>query len=173
MEHHCKNSDSGTLELYLLVERLRFVREVLRPGAPIPLRRQPIRAGGQFYLHLDLDALDSAEARANTYAVAGGFKRADLVALLSRIAGSVRMSALTVSAFDPSCDETETIKETVFAAIAAVLDAKSDATYSPSMIRVDGKIPQLASSTFERYAHGVNPRRIRKKRSKALKRVRG
>jgi arginase len=93
------------------------------PARIVPLLQSMEPAVKSFYLHLDLDALDSAAGRANSYAVPGGFTSADLVALSSTIAGTVPISALTLSAFDPSCDEAGRITETAFAAIAEVLGA--------------------------------------------------
>lgn len=95
------------------------------PARIVPLLQSMAPLVNSFYLHLDLDALDPAEGRANSYAVTGGFTRAELASLLSRIAGKVHVSALTISAFDPSCDETHRITETALAAITAVLDARN------------------------------------------------
>jgi arginase len=91
----------------------------------IPLLREIMPPVNNFYLHLDLDVVDPAVGRANSYAAAGGFARADLIEFLSQITGTVRISALTVSAFDPSCNETGTVAETAFAAITTVLDAQN------------------------------------------------
>jgi len=95
------------------------------PARLMPLLQSITPKVDRVYLHLDLDALDPAEGRANSYAAAGGFMRADLIAFLAKIAAEVRISALTVSAFDPSCDDTGAVTQTAFAAIAAVLNAKN------------------------------------------------
>ena len=59
----------------------------------------------QFYLHLDLDALDPAEGRANSYSARGGFSNADLQILLSAIAKTLPIKALTIAGYDPSYDK--------------------------------------------------------------------
>jgi arginase len=91
----------------------------------MPLLQSMAPALEGFYLHLDLDVLGSAGGRANSYAIPGGFMRDDLTALLSRIAKDVHVRALTVSAFDPSCDQTGRVKDSAFAAIASVLQARN------------------------------------------------
>jgi Arginase/agmatinase/formimionoglutamate hydrolase, arginase family len=86
----------------------------------------------QFYVHLDLDALDTTVGRANTYAAPGGFSLVDLISLLSKIANRLPVSALTVSAYDPSCDKTGTVQEAAFAAVASLLsvvDARSNGAH--------------------------------------------
>jgi arginase len=77
----------------------------------------------QFYLHLDLDALDPAEGRANSYSARGGFSRSDMQTLLSTIAKRLPIQALTVAGYDPSYDKDGAVRATAFDAIATVLAA--------------------------------------------------
>lgn len=74
----------------------------------------------QFYLHLDLDALDPTEGRANSYSARGGFSSADLQALLSTIAGELPIKALTIAGYDPSYDKDGTVCRTALQAVVTV-----------------------------------------------------
>jgi arginase len=58
----------------------------------------------ELYLHLDVDALDSSEGRANSYAVPGGLSRADLLAAVDAIGARGGMCAASITAYDPACD---------------------------------------------------------------------
>ncbi len=61
------------------------------------------------YVHLDMDALDPSEGRANGYAARGGFTNAQLQALLAAIAGNLPVQALTIASYDPSYDSEGTV----------------------------------------------------------------
>jgi arginase len=74
----------------------------------------------EFYLHLDLDALDPIEGRANSYSARGGFSSASLQTLLSRIAGKLPIKALTIAGYDPSYDKEGTVCRTALQAAATV-----------------------------------------------------
>jgi arginase family enzyme len=56
------------------------------------------------YVHLDLDVLDSAVASANFYALSGGLTLEDVEYALSEIARDFRITAVTLSAYDPAAD---------------------------------------------------------------------
>jgi arginase len=58
----------------------------------------------KFYIHLDLDSLDPAEARANGYAARGGFSGAKLQELLSLITTKLPVKAMTIASYDPAYD---------------------------------------------------------------------
>jgi arginase len=73
------------------------------------------------YLHLDLDALDPSEGRANSYSARGGFSREDLQQLLTTVAGALPVRALTIAGYDPSFDKAGTVCATAFDAAANVL----------------------------------------------------
>lgn len=75
----------------------------------------------RFYIHLDLDALDPTEGRANGYAVRGGFRRETLEKLLSRIASHLPIEAMTVAGYDPSYDADGKVCATAFAAASEVV----------------------------------------------------
>lgn len=77
----------------------------------------------QFYLHLDLDALDPIEGRANSYSARGGFSSASLQTLLSTIAGDLPIKALTIAGFDPSFDKDGAVCRTALQATATILAA--------------------------------------------------
>jgi arginase len=74
----------------------------------------------QFYLHLDLDALDPLEGRANSYSARGGFSSANLQTLLSTIARDLPIKALTIAGYDPSYDKDGTVCRTALEAAATV-----------------------------------------------------
>jgi arginase len=59
---------------------------------------------GKFYVHLDLDALDPSEGRANGYAVRGGFSNEKLQELLRLIGNRLPVAALTLAGYDPAYD---------------------------------------------------------------------
>jgi arginase len=63
----------------------------------------------KFYIHLDMDALDPSEGRANGYTARGGFTNEKLQALLTAIAGGLPVMALTIASFDPSYDTEGTV----------------------------------------------------------------
>ena len=77
----------------------------------------------QFYLHLDVDALDPAEGRANSYSARGGFSSANLQALLAIIASDLPITALTIAGYDPSFDKDGAVCRTALQAAATVLAA--------------------------------------------------
>jgi arginase len=58
----------------------------------------------QFYIHLDLDALDPSEGRANGYAVRGGFSNEKLQQLLGLISDRLPIAAMTLAGYDPAYD---------------------------------------------------------------------
>jgi arginase len=56
------------------------------------------------YVHLDLDVLDAAVARANSFALSGGLTLEDVEYSLSEIRGRFRTVGITLSAYDPAVD---------------------------------------------------------------------
>ena len=75
----------------------------------------------RFYLHLDLDALEPSEGRANGYAARGGFPIARLLELLTRIASHLPVQAFTIASYDPSYDDQGKVCATAFDAAVNVL----------------------------------------------------
>ena len=79
--------------------------------APRQLRsslRQTLRSISEqvdrVYVHLDLDVLDSGVAAANKFAVPGGLTIDDIEFALSQIAGTLRITGVSLTAYDPSAD---------------------------------------------------------------------
>jgi arginase len=58
----------------------------------------------KFYIHLDLDALDPKEGRANGYAARAGFLNETLQQLLAKISSHLPIEAVTIAGYDPSYD---------------------------------------------------------------------
>jgi arginase len=56
------------------------------------------------YVHLDLDVLDPASARANRFAAPGGIAAQDLPRIVESIGGITQIFALAVTAYDPEWD---------------------------------------------------------------------
>ena len=63
----------------------------------------------KFYVHLDMDALDPSEGKANGYTARGGFTNEKLQALLAAIAGNLPVQALAIASYDPSYDSEGTV----------------------------------------------------------------
>ena len=57
------------------------------------------------YVHLDLDVLDSDEARVNIYSVPGGLTASQLESQIRSLMESCPVRAFSLTAYDPECDE--------------------------------------------------------------------
>jgi arginase len=57
------------------------------------------------YLHVDLDALDPSEGRANRYAAARGVRLAELEAAITAVFERFEVAAAAVTAYDPTIDD--------------------------------------------------------------------
>jgi arginase len=77
--------------------------------------------GRPVYLHLDLDAIDVSEGRANELACAGGYSADGFRAALSLIGQRNSIAAIGVTAYDPGCDPGGSIAAIVVDALRAVL----------------------------------------------------
>jgi arginase len=75
----------------------------LRSALPRALKGMRERVD-KMYVHLDLDVLDSSVASANSYALSGGLTLEDVEYALSEIARDFRITAVTLSAYDPAAD---------------------------------------------------------------------
>jgi arginase len=75
----------------------------------------------KFYIHLDLDALDPSDGRANGYAARGGFSNENLQKILAIIARHLPVEAMTIASYDPSYDSDGRVCATAFQAAARVL----------------------------------------------------
>jgi arginase len=62
------------------------------------------RVVSDVYLHIDLDVLDVAEARVNTYSCTGGLTRAQLLDAVRQICSRTHVGAVAFTAYDPACD---------------------------------------------------------------------
>lgn len=87
------------------------------------------------YLHLDLDALDASEGRANQYAVDGGLSRAGLLAALRAITSRGAVRAASITAYDPSCDSGDRVGGIAIEAALTVVQAAAGATDAPAPSR--------------------------------------
>jgi arginase len=75
------------------------------------------------YLHLDLDALDASEGRANGYAVSGGLSRSDLFAAIDAIGSRGSIRAASITAYDPACDTDDRIGRIAIEAAKRIVGA--------------------------------------------------
>jgi arginase len=62
---------------------------------------------GRAYLHIDLDVLDPACARANQFAAAGGLALTELLEIVSWVRERIALAATAITAYDPEYDEGE------------------------------------------------------------------
>jgi arginase len=88
-------------------EEIEPALNAFRPGA------------GRSYLHLDLDAIDPAEGRANGYAVRGGFSGEKLERLARLIASKLPVEAMTLASYDPSYDTDGKVCQIAFGVVSA------------------------------------------------------
>jgi arginase len=97
----------------------------LTAGAAESSLRDAIRRCGQptppVYVHLDLDVLDPADARANQYAAPGGLSPRALVRTLEAIAAVTPVYALAITAYDPSFDANGKARRTAMEAVSAIV----------------------------------------------------
>jgi arginase len=56
------------------------------------------------YLHIDMDVIDAKFARANAYATEGGLSPDEFLKMLATIKNKYRISAVALTAYDPSMD---------------------------------------------------------------------
>ncbi|HSU86452.1 MAG TPA: arginase family protein [Chthoniobacterales bacterium] len=74
----------------------------------------------RFYLHLDLDALDPSEGRANGYAARGGFTGENLQKVLTTVARHLPIAAMTIASYDPAYDTEQKVCAIAVEAAATV-----------------------------------------------------
>jgi arginase len=91
---------------------------------------EPLRAarGREAYVHVDLDALDPSEGRANGYAAPDGMSRRDLLGALSAIGNGVTLGAAAITAYDPETDNAGSIARIAIDAAVQLVTARSSAT---------------------------------------------
>jgi arginase len=79
-----------------------------------------LRGFDRVSLHVDLDVLDPADGRANPFAVGPGLRRDALLAAVRAVADTRPLAAVTLSAYDPACDDDGRVRETAVALLAAL-----------------------------------------------------
>ena len=75
---------------------------------------------GRVYLHIDLDALDPRDGRANAYAADGGPSLERLLAALELVFDRVEVAAAALTSFDVACDVDGRVLEAARALLALV-----------------------------------------------------
>ena len=61
------------------------------------------------YMHVDMDVFDTSVGKANGYAVDGGVTREEFMKFAARARKETTVGALAITAYDPSCDEGNTM----------------------------------------------------------------
>ena len=77
------------------------------------------------YFHLDLDALDPSEGRANEYAAPGGMRASDISTAIDAVGRLLVLRAAAVTAYDPTLDPDGTLAETAVELVARIVDTAS------------------------------------------------
>jgi arginase len=75
------------------------------------------------YLHVDLDVIDSAEGRANSYAAPGGLRVEEVVRLITEIGRQFAIRAAALTAFDPAYDGDGRVRAAAIRIARAIADA--------------------------------------------------
>jgi arginase len=96
-------------------------------------------SGRDAYVHLDLDALDPAEGRANGLAVPGGFTVDEACAALEQVAHTLPVRAVALTAYDPACDSEGRICRAASRLLCALLGAISHLAAPPSLAGDEGR----------------------------------
>lgn len=79
------------------------------------------------YLHIDLDALDPAEGRANAFAAPGGLSAGQLLEAVSAVFARFDVAAAALTAYDPAVDADGRLGRTAVRVAAAVASGVRDA----------------------------------------------
>jgi arginase len=74
------------------------------------------------YVHVDLDVLDSEEARVNIYSVSGGLSASGLESQVRSLMESRLVRALSLTAYDPGCDADVRVPPIAMRLLEAVAD---------------------------------------------------
>lgn len=98
--------------------------ETVRDGFREKLEEQRTRMR-DVYLHIDLDVLDPSEGKVNGYSTEGGLTANELRGAIEKIAGTFRIRAAALTAYDPSCDNDGRVRATAISLAATVIESVS------------------------------------------------
>lgn len=73
------------------------------------------------YLHIDLDVLDPSDGRANSFATDGGLRVTQVLELIGTVRDRYGISAVALTAYDPTCDPAGRICVAAEAIVKALL----------------------------------------------------
>lgn len=82
-----------------------------------PLLARIRTLAGRAYLHIDLDVLDSTEARVNQFSAPGGLTLAELLGVVGLVRKRFALAAAAITAYDPEYDHDD---KAVRAAVAVI-----------------------------------------------------
>jgi arginase len=91
-----------------------------------PVLRALAHQVDEVYLHIDLDVLDPSEGRANALAAPDGLTTKDMQLVLQGICRHLRVSALALTAYDPSFDEDGQVRRAAVGMLDTVLSPGPD-----------------------------------------------
>jgi arginase len=80
------------------------------------------------YLHVDLDVIDPAEGRANSYAAPGGLRVEQVVRMITEIGRRFAIRAAALTAYDPAYDGDGRVRAAAIRIARTIADAASEAT---------------------------------------------
>jgi arginase len=77
------------------------------------------------YLHVDLDVIDPAEGRVNSYAAAGGLRVEEVVRMITEIGRRFAIRAAALTAYDPAYDGDGRVRAAAIRIARTIADAAS------------------------------------------------
>jgi len=80
------------------------------------------------WLHVDLDALDAAEGRANQFATSGGLTAAQLVDAVRRLSRRLSIIGAAFTSYDPAADADGRIGSAALKVAGALADATTSSS---------------------------------------------
>jgi arginase len=104
-------------ESEVAVVRAASVRSVGLAQALEPALEQLRQRVTRLHLHVDLDVLDAAEARANHYASRGGLKVVELAEVVRLVSGQFDVASIAFTAYDPMYDTDSKVLQAVVGAL--------------------------------------------------------
>ena len=79
------------------------------------------------HLHVDLDVLDAAEARANSFAAPGGLTSAELATVVREVADRFEIVSAALTAFDPAAGDAAMVVHAAAGALEAIVAPRAPA----------------------------------------------